>query len=58
MHSGCTRAARPLLHVARRYFTARANYTSAWWGVVNWQQVSRNYEHARRGEAGAIGALF
>ena len=29
-----------------RYGPKRAAYLTAWWGIVNWQQVQLNYESA------------
>jgi Fe-Mn family superoxide dismutase len=32
-----------------KYQNRRADYLSAWWNVVNWDEVSKRYEHAKSG---------
>jgi Fe-Mn family superoxide dismutase len=32
-----------------KYQNRRADYLGAWWNVVNWDEVSKRYEHAKSG---------
>jgi hypothetical protein len=36
--------------VRARYNASRPGYISAWWNIVNWEQVAENYEAAKTGE--------
>ncbi|GFR48606.1 hypothetical protein Agub_g10404, partial [Astrephomene gubernaculifera] len=39
-----------------QYGPKRAQYTSAWMKIINWKTISANYDAAKRGDLGAIGA--
>ncbi|EFJ47551.1 superoxide dismutase [Mn] [Volvox carteri f. nagariensis] len=40
------------------YGPKKPDYTSAWLNIINWKQVSANYDSARRGDLAAIGTDF
>ncbi|KAG2452667.1 hypothetical protein HYH02_002900 [Chlamydomonas schloesseri] len=41
-----------------KYGPKKPDYTQAWLRLINWAQVSANYDAARRGDLAAIGAAF
>ena len=48
----------PPLPALPQYGPEKPKYVDAIWTVINWRQVSENYDAAARGDYGAIGAKF